>query len=61
MTQQQALKVGDRVTINDRNKDPNRIGTTATVKFVSGSEVWVVYDGTNEVSPPMHRWFLDPA
>ncbi len=59
MTQQQALKVGDRVTINDRSR--YRVGATATVKFVSGSEVWVVCDDSPVVSPPLHRWFLDPA
>ncbi len=59
MTQQQTLKIGDRVKINDRSR--YRVGAAATVKFISGSEVWVVCDDGTEVSPPLHRWFLEPA
>ena len=58
MQQQQQLKIGDKVRLNDRSK--YRVGATGTVKFVTGSEVWITCDEDGEVSPPLHKWFCDP-
>ena len=56
---QQSLKVGDKVTINDRsNQHP---GGGGTITFVSGNQYWVKLEGTDQVLPALHRWFLDPA
>jgi len=61
MTQQEIkeIKVGDRVKVNQRSNV--HVGATGTVKFASGGQYWVVLDGSGEVSPPLHRWFLDLA
>lgn len=58
MTQQE-LKVGDRVKVNQRSHI--HTGDSGTVKFTSGGQYWVVLDSNGEVSPPLHRWFLDPV
>lgn len=58
MTQHE-VKVGDRVKINQRSNV--HVGATGTIKFTSGGQYWVALDGSGEVTPPLHRWFLDPA
>ena len=58
MTQHE-IKVGDRVKINSRSNV--HVGATGVVKFGSGGQFWVRLDSNGEVTPPLHRWFLDPV
>ena len=58
MTQQE-IKVGDKVKVNQRSLV--HVGATGTVKFASGGQYWLELDGSGDVTPPLHRWFLDPA
>ena len=58
MTQQE-IAVGDKVKVNSRSNI--LVGETGTVKFVSGGQYWIALDKSGEVSPPLHRWFLDRA
>ena len=55
---QQSLKIGDKVTLNDRcNQRP---GSSGAITFISGNQYWVkLEDGV--VLPALHRWFLEPA
>ena len=55
---QQGLKVGDRVTVN--NRYPKYQGGKGTVKFISGGQVWIVFDDLGPVTQGIPTWALDP-
>ena len=57
MTQQE-LKVGDRIKINDRSSV--HVGATGIIKFASGGQYWVALDNSGEMTPPLHRWWVEP-
>lgn len=58
MTQQQ-FRVGDRVKVNNRNA--NYAGRTGVVKYASGGQYWVKFDGSEDIVPGLYPWWLEPA
>lgn len=52
------FKKGDRVVGNDKN--PTFNGRIGTVSYVSGTDHWVKFDGSEAVEGGIHAWYLEP-
>ena len=53
---QQALKIGDRVTVNRGAYQ----GGKGTIKYISSGLVWIVFDDLGPVTEGFPTWALDP-
>ncbi len=50
-------KKGDRVVANPEHFGRERKGT---VRYASGAQYWVLFDGDKEITPSVHSWWLEP-
>ncbi len=51
------LKIGDRVVAKPQQLGHQRRGT---VKFASGIQYWVLFDGDEDITPSLSSWCLKP-
>ncbi len=51
------FKIGDRVVAKPQQLGHQRGGT---VKFASGMQYWVLFDGDEHITPSLSSWWLEP-